>query len=373
MDKKRIAIFVSNYSLGNSPIIINFLEYLSKHYDIDLFLKEVSYTNIPLLCSGNNIRIISGNGYLFLKLLQIRFKFKNNKYFQYFTFNPEGFVLCKTIFPKSKPIYYTLELYLKNDHYGLIYPENLMKKERAEINTISGLIIQSKERDELFREDYNLDKEIPTFYLPATYSQPPVMEKSNYLRSKYNIKDNYKIAIHLGGIAEWFSCTELSLAFSGIENWVLFFQGIPAKEYCANMKSIIEENKIHNVIISEEIFDSFTELDSIISSCEIGIAWYNDYSSNLRTAGNRSSHKIAAYLRFGLPVIAKQYSSTIESIEKKKVGICVNSFDEIKFAVKQIENNYAEFSKNALDEYVQTYYFTKYEGPLLDFINDSVK
>ncbi|MFH0702327.1 MAG: glycosyltransferase [bacterium] len=369
MLNNKIAVFIEYYSIGNSPSIINLLDFLSENYKIDLFLRNVSLKNTDIL-KKKNIKIFELGRKRSLSYIIQKIRSKFIFYQNFICFDPHAFVLCKELFPASKPIYYVLELYLKNDHAGLYYPPVIKHKERKEINNIKGLIIQSEEKELLFRDDYNLSDKIPAFLLPVTYMGKSAKEKSQKIREKYNIDNNKKIALHLGGIAAWFSCIEIVKVFSELENWVLFFQGHSQKEYLEQLKNVIIDNNIKNVIISDEIYDSLEDVDEIIKSCDIGIAWYNDVSAVFRTVG-KSSGKISAYLRFGLPTIAKKYPSTTDAIENTGCGICVDNFDEIKNAILKIENNYDEYSKNAILEYDKTYWFENYKKGLTDFLEKS--
>jgi len=361
-----IAIFIANYTIGNSPSIINLLDLLSEHYCIHLFLSNVQLKNVNVL-KRQNIEAIDCE-----KISDRPFSQKINKkylscYDSYISFDPHGFVLCKELFPDARPIYYSLELYMKNDHFGLDYPKYIIDKERKEINTIKGLIIQSKEKEYLFRKDYHLSDEIPSLILPVTYKGLSVKERSQKLREKHQIDRHKRIALHLGGIAEWFSCIELAVTFSKLKNWVLFFQGYSDQKYLTLLKGVLSKYNITNVIISEETYDDIEDVDRIIMSCDIGIAWYNDVSIGFRTAG-KSSSKIVAYLRFGLPIIAKKYPSTVEAIKEKGAGVCVDDFVEIPSALSQIERNYEQYSENGCREYDRTYWFGNYKRKIIDFI-----
>lgn len=379
---RKIAVFIKSYSIGKSSPVICMLDLLSDNYEIDLFLENVEHSNVKMF-KKSNINIITINGEDGNKILnKIRHLFaffvggNNNKYrnyvaddnyINYICFDPHAFLLCKKLFPQARPIYYSLELYLKNDHFNLNYPEKVMNEERSEINNIKGLIIQSSEREAIFRKEYNLSCQIPTFLLPVTYLQSSVKEKSTMIREKYNIDRNKMIALHLGGIQEYFSCIELSLAFSKLDNWVLIFHGYHFGDYIEKLRKTIALNKIKNVFISDELYEQIEEMDPLLMSCDIGIAWYNDVSINF-TTGGKSSGKISAYLRFGLPIIAKKYSSTVEAIENTGCGVCVDDFNEIKDAVLKIEKNYDFYSDNCRKEYDKIYWFENYRKDLIDFI-----
>lgn len=381
---RKIAVFIKSYSIGKSSPVICMLDLLSDNYEIDLFLQNVEHSNVKMLKKSNiNIITINGeDGNRILNKIRQLFAFfvgeNNNKnkyrnyvaddnYVNHICFDPHAFLLCKKLFPQARPIYYSLELYLKNDHFNLNYPENVMNEERSEINNIKGLIIQSSEREAIFRKEYNLSSQIPTFLLPVTYLQPSVKEKSTMIRKKYNIDRNKMIALHLGGIQEYFSCIELAVAFSKLDNWMLIFHGYHFGDYIEKLRKTIAINNIKNVFISDELYEQIEEMDPLLMSCDIGIAWYNDVSINF-TTGGKSSGKISAYLRFGLPIIAKKYNSTVEAIENTGCGVCVDDFNEIKDAVSKIEKNYDFYSDNCRKEYDKVYWFENYRKGLINFI-----
>lgn len=361
MDK--VAFFIAHSAIANSPSLINLLEFLAKHAKVDVYLMSVSFADCPVL-KKDNIEVIAINK-LTYPVAKLRCLFK--KYRQFIAVDPHGFVLCKDLFPACKPIYYSLELYMSYDHYGLFYPADIMKVEREKINSIKLLIIQSEEKDNLFRQDYKLSKSIPTFLLPVTYKGRSDCTKSSFIRKKYGIAEHMKIALHLGGIAEWFSCLELAQEFAKLRDWLLFFQGYVSPMYVAEIKAYLQANNINNVIISDTIYDDIDSLNDVIKSCHLGIAWYNDISIGFRTAG-WSSGKISAYLRFGLPVIAKSYPSTRASIELSNSGVCIDNITEINDALNRISKNYSHYSSHAASTYDAFFNFFNYEEQLYKLI-----
>lgn len=156
--------------------------------------------------------------------------------------------------------------------------------------------------------------------------------------------------------------------FKKIKDWILFFQGNHQRLYLKYLKDTLKKQGITNVIISEEFYDQIEDVDRTVMSSDIGIAWYNDISVNFRTAG-KSSGKIPSYFRFGLPVIAKKFPSTMEAIETTGRGLCIDDFREIEVAVSRIEKDYEQFSKNARLEYDKNYRFENYKNKIIDFIN----
>lgn len=366
----KIALFIAHYTIGNSPSIINFIDLLSEYYSIHVFLRFVALKNSAVL-RKTNVRVVDLDN-IPLNMFLEKLKKEPLSYKHYISFDPHGFVLCKLLFPDSRPFYYSLELYIKNDHFGLYYTKEIMEKERVDIHTIAGLIIQSQEKDKLFRKDYSLQPSIPSLLLPITYKGPSVSGKTNsYVRNKYSIGSDKKIALHVGGIAAWYAAIELAIAFSQIQGWVLFFHGYGFDgKYLSELKQTLHERNIKNVILSDETFENLEDVDKIITSCDLGMAWYNDISIGFRVAG-QSSGKMVYYMKYGLPIITKRYPSTILAIENTGSGVCIDNFDEIPNAISKIEHNYSKYSQNACTEYDKTYKFENYVRLIMDFIEQT--
>lgn len=368
---------MKHYSLGKSSPVICLLDCLSGYYDqVDVYAMDVWCTKAYVLEKGNirlielknhgtGIRgVVSRIGSLFSKP-----EAYDDDYSNYLCFDPHGLILCHEIFPAARPFYYSLELYFRDNHYNLMYPRSVMKQDRALVHNIRGLIVQSEEREQLFRKEYGLSPVIPTFFLPVTYLQPSSTEKSTLLRDKYLIPKKKKVALHLGGIQGYFSCIEIALAFAELEDWVLIFHGPHFGEYIDRFLKILEVRKITNVFISDAYYDYIEEMDPLLMSCDVGIAWYNDLSLNFTTSG-KSSGKISAYMRFGLPVVAKRYPSTTSAIEGSGCGVCIDDFDGFKDSLCKINANYGSFSANSIKEYDSVYYFENYRENLIRFLND---
>ncbi len=361
-ERERAAVFLCYYSIGKSSPVICLLEMLCDCYSVDLHLYNVSHLNARVMQRINHVTQYSSD-------VDIT-KIKENPFLSYdhvIACDANGFALCKTLFPSCRPLYYSLELYFRDNAYNLHYPKQIMELERSEIHTIKGLIIQSEERETLFRDEYHLSPAIPTFLLPITYMQHSSGERSDYLRTKFNIPGNQKIALHLGGIQEQHCLLEVAAAFYNVQDWALVMHGNAFGDYKKNLETFIRQNKLSNVYISDDYLEQIEDLDIVLKSADAGIAWYKNVSPNFTTAG-KSSGKISAYLRFGLPVIANKYKSTVEAIEGKGCGICVDSFERIPTALRNVEASYRYYSNNAICEYDSVYWFENYREALRKFI-----
>ena len=155
---KNVAVFMKNYSIGKSSPVLCMLDFLSANYDtVDVYGQDVYYTKATVM-ENANVSFIEVPGRrkgllaVITKIIHVITKPSCNKvYSDYVTFDPHGFILCMEQFPDSQPIYYSLELYFRDNHFNLSYPPDVIEKERMWINNISGLIIQSEERASLFR------------------------------------------------------------------------------------------------------------------------------------------------------------------------------------------------------------------------------
>jgi len=404
---KKIAVFIEQSGISHNASVINFLEFLSNGFEVDLFLRRVWLIKADVM-KKRTIHVVeirekqTVRGLLKLgkrllkKFFKLDFKepwawnpsgmnevpsraaktrFPADQYRCMIAFDPHGLLLCKEIFPQARPFYYSLELYLQKDKTNPFHSraarrqfKKIISRQSKLLPDIRGLIIQSREREVLFREDFHLGPEIPTLLIPVTCRGKSDRNKSDFIRKKYGVAAETKIALHLGGIFGWYSCIELAQAFSAIPSWVLVFQGHPSLDYLKRMRSVLEREAITNTIISSDFYDQMTDLEPILRSADIGVAWYNDISPNYTTIG-RSSGKISSYLKFGLPVIVNRYPSTEETIAGHGCGICVDDFSQIGPAIEWIAGDYERYVSRCYATYDDIFNFENYQQALLRFIS----
>lgn len=366
-ERKRAAVFLCYYSIGKSSPVICLLEMLCDYYCVDLHLCNVNHLNAHVMKRINHVTQYSPD----VDIINIQENISLS-YDYHIACDANGFALCKRLFPASRPIYYSLELYFRNNAYNLHYPRQIMELERREIRTIKGLIIQSEERESLFRDEYHLSSEIPVFLLPITYMQPSSRDRSDYLRIKFGIPHNRKIALHLGGIQEQHCLLEVAAAFRDVKDWALVMHGNAYGDYKKNLEMFIRQNNISNVFISDDYLEQIEDLDIVLKSADVGIAWYKNVSPNFTTAG-KSSGKISAYLRFGLPIVINKYKSTVEAIEDRGCGVCVDDFEKIPVALRNVDASYRYYSNHAINEYDAVYWFENYRLELRRFIESEAE
>ena len=367
---KLFAVFIEDYNIDYSASIVNLLDFLSASCRVDLFIRNVQMKNSPVLgrsairlieirrpfhwretLAGARRRLASGlrghwrNAFLPSRSpRKVSRRFAGRDYHGHIVFDASGLRLCKEIFPLAKPFYYSLELALVSEISAAgpgASERSALEEARQWSRDIRGLIIQSPERERLFRSDQPLAESTPVLHLPVTGLGPAVAERQDLLQRRYAIPARARIAIHLGGVNPYYSSLPLAEVFAHMEGWYLIFQGNHLRGYGDEIRRLARQGGARHIIVPKTFYSEIDSLDRILMSCHVGIAWYNDLNANFRSAG-QSSGKITAYLKFGLPVIANRYPSTEEALAKTGCGITVARMDEIPAALSHIVANYDE-------------------------------
>ncbi|PCJ55485.1 MAG: hypothetical protein COA79_20510 [Planctomycetota bacterium] len=377
--KNSVSIFIADYSIWNSPSLINLLNLLNTKFDLNVFISNTANENIKYL-RDNKLN------YYLIECIPFRLSF-HYFYYQTRTFinfiklkcsninnlfcicvDVKGYCQYLIYSDKSSLYYYSLELQLEDD----ADPDNILSQlkkyftlEKENYIKPKGVLIQSESRKKVFYEQYKLD-EIPYMLLPVTYAEKSVYTKKNYIREKYNIDEHKKIILYAGGIHPYYKVLDIIKSLKDNADLILFFQGYSESEYVTSIIKYIKEEKINNVIFSKDRFENIEDVSIIYQSSDIGLAWYDYDSLNFRTAA-LSSGKVSGYFKYGLPVIVNDLCGGKEAVENINCGISVKSYDEILNAVELIMKNYAEYSSNARLKFDDHYNFNHYEDKLLSF------
>lgn len=382
--RKTVLLFIDHYALDNSPSLINLIHSISKKYNVFLIYQN----NMQLTGKGNyppHFRIyrLIGKQKAFLNFLKMRSDcfingirgipsrriyslFHSSNLRSVIAIDPFGFVLSRRLLPNIDPIYYSLELYLSNMDYATEKDRPVMDEERAQIQRIQSLWIQSPERKDYFCRDYKLSPKIKTLYLPVTYQGEALPQKNTFLYERYGLDKTKKILIYTGNIGDKQCTKEYINQLIHLPEYYLFIQWPSASRdsFFLEVTSLIQERNLkERVIWTEDFFGDFNHIFPSLSSAFIGLGCYKPDSVNDETAG-LSSGKIAAYLRCGLPTISFNFSSTRKSLQEPFCGVCINGMEEFCSAVRVIEENYEVMSRNALREYDKRYRFSIYENKI---------
>jgi glycosyltransferase involved in cell wall biosynthesis len=140
-----------------------------------------------------------------------------------------------------------------------------------------------------------------------------------------------------------------------------------------NHRKIPEEaKKIRKIANPERVFFSNSmlsqaELEAVMSSAHVGLAFYLPLDENFTEIG-ASSNKLAQYARAGLPVIASNFPSIARVFEGFHSGVCVDQPGEIGAALKAILGEYDSYRRGAFESYEKNYRFYAQFKPLLEEI-----
>ena len=252
-------------------------------------------------------------------------------------------------------IYWSLELWLWRESRTLV--ERTMKmleylcQRRAEFT-----IIQDEDRADHLAHDNRVPRS-SFVVVPATARGPSRTERSDYLRAKLGIPDSQKILLHAGSIRPWARCVELAAAAqTWPEDWVLVLHGFGPAEY-------IEEVQRQCCVRGRVFFSlhvvPYDQLDPLISSADIGVAFYEGLGPNWSLMGSASS-KVGQYLKCGLPVITSDSPSLQRIVSTYRCGVCVSSPAQMAAAAQEIFNNYTTYQTNALRCFEEKLDFDKY-------------
>lgn len=203
--------------------------------------------------------------------------------------------------------------------------------------------------------------------IPNTYIKT-YKNKSDYLRAKFNIKEDRTIILYIGGIEAWALDEKL---LDSVKEWpetfVLVMHGWSRDGYIQKLKPIIRQNK-ERIYVDNEILEE-EEYSELVSSGDVGLAWYkSNLPKNVYRIG-LSSGRFAQYLRCGPPIIAPRYLPDLERIlSTNKVGELAKDEYDIKNAAEKILKNYSYYQNNAFRYFENYLNFRMYFRNILDIL-----
>lgn len=192
-------------------------------------------------------------------------------------------------------------------------------------------------------------KDLKYFTIPNGTIGKAIKSKSKFLHKRVGIPLDNKIVLHSGGFGPWFDSKSLAKKSADLpKEYSLVFHVSNNvtndkyyKEYFAgrdiNDKSIFSMRPVKT-----------NELDELISSATIGIAWYSTEVLGYRaTMLGLAAGKVGNYLKCGIPVIVPDYES-LNYISEFSCGKQISDLSQLNGAIDEIDKNYEIYSKNAL-------------------------
>ena len=397
MDSRRLAIFMFSYPLGVSDVIVNSAKKLADAgFYVDIFIDEVSFGISPIFFKHDRIQVrsislvdvpainleeFSSKWPLFARFLAINRRFsrfplflKNiirltgkGDYSLLIGVEPFGLVSAYivSLIKKAPVLYYNMELYQRsNCEFEEAHLLKVLEIEASRKCLFT--VIQDKRRAAVYQRENGIEKD-QIRYLPISTSGPPVYEKTDYFRKRFNIDKNRKILVYAGHIIEWAMCKEIVLASENWENdHVLIMHSWKMDNGKESYFNEIKEVAGRNVIFSTDPIPH-DEFPYALSSADVGLMFYSPIDENFIEIGS-SSNKLAQYLKAGLPVIASDFRSIRDIFETYKCGVCVTGPDKISSALLEVFHNYDNYQKGAYQAYREHYDFDVPFSPILEEI-----
>jgi hypothetical protein len=276
---------------------------------------------------------------------------------------PAGFWLAAQLLPKRRIIYYSLELNTQDQAGSNYYPDRLRTFEERSISRSGGLIIQSEERKQVFVDRFGLSDNFPTFLLPVCATSESFSAAPRDLPHCRR-----PVVLHMGGLSSAFELGPFSQAISRLTDWQLRLHGHLVDDEIEDVRSSIRNGAYTNISIDEGYFDSPSAAEAVCGEAEVGLAWYRPgMGPNFDTA-ELSSGKIAAYLKYGMPVIARKVGGIHSILEASGCAVALNHPAEIGEALGHIRRNFTAMSKTAKAMFLSHYRFESYQAQLINFL-----
>lgn len=234
----------------------------------------------------------------------------------------------------------------------------LQRLENKALEKADIIITHDKWHKQFLLSQFNL-KSDNILLLPNASFTPEVTTKSDFLQCRLNIQGQ-KIVLHSGGFGRWFKCKELAQStVNWSENIKLVFHMSHKLNGDSYFESVYNSDYHGRVLFSLDSVSTY-ELDSLVSSADIGIALYSEVELDYRaTYMGLAAGKIGNYLKCGVPVIATRLPS-LAYIEEYNCGILIDKESDIADAINQILSNRDMFSKNAHRCYRELWYPESY-------------
>ncbi len=362
---KKLALIMSfkGRNLITYPSIVNSIRILREYkYDLDVFL--------PMGVKPNHFnRKVNFITYTkrFTLLKSLYYHTRIRKYTCFIAYDVDAFIITSLvrIIQQVPVIYYNLEIF----GYDQLTTIKSRIKKLLEIffnKRVIATVTQDKNRLKLLAKANKIasDKIIT---IPNTYMKT-YRNKSNYLRVKFNIKENKTIILYIGGIEVWALDEKLlDSVKEWPENFVLVMHGWSRDGYIQKLKPIIRQNR-ERIYVDNEILEE-EEYSELVSSGDVGLAWYkSDLPKNVYHIG-LSSGRFAQCLRCGLPVIAPRYLPDFKRIlSTNKIGELAKDEYDIKNAAEKILKNYSYYRNNAFCYFENYLDFKVYFRNILDIL-----
>jgi len=264
--------------------------------------------------------------------------------------------LFKSKLFNQKMVYLSLELNAPTRYRNIA--GFLSKLEKAALNSSEFILIQDEDRYKTLASYHEL-REKSVIYLPnvlLSEAKTELTTEGNFFREKFELSDDRWpcLILHAGAIADEFLSTEVAEAFAHIDRpYALIFherqQRSESERYITSLKQI----NARNMFLSLEPVD-LADLHRIYTSADIGLALYSGNIDANYSQIAKASGKLAAYLKYGKPVIVNHIPSLASLVSQYGIGQVVDNpkdAEEMDAAIAAILADYEGYSHRARECY----------------------
>lgn len=320
-----------------------FVNLVKEKIDIDYFnAKEKGFFFSPYIDNPFSKEARNATRIAFKNLFKTIFRVKKldikNNYDYILVIDDFNFWGLSFFIKKSKLVYYSYDFYAPETPLGKLGLIKLITKHNNKLLK-KGIpsIIQCEDRKNDFEEATQI-KLKNVFYIPI------FAEKIQGITPAVKISTESPVLMQFGAACNIRmsdklikNCIENNFAYS------LHMHG----NIEGNIKDMAKEANSPNIIYSEGLY-SADEYNQTLKRADIGFICYSfNHDSNNKHLF-RANGRIPEFLKMAKPIISIQNEDIAINLNKYKIGISINSIEEVPRAIEEIKNNYAEYSENAL-------------------------
>ena len=253
------------------------------------------------------------------------------------------------------------ELSINNDE-GLSVIEKLAHKG---IRKSVFLITHDKLHADFIGEHLKI-KDLKFVTIPNGTLGKATVSESRFLHERLGIPMDHKIVLHAGGFGPWFDSKSLAEKSANLPyGYSLVFHishNVTDDEY---YNEYVRGKDVNDKSLFSMSPVATKELDKLVSSATIGIAWYStDILGYRATMLGLAAGKVGNYLKCGIPVIVPDYDS-LSYISEFSCGKQISDLKQLNDAIAEIDKNYHVYSENALLCYNNLWATEKYCSALI--------
>ena len=358
-NRRRIALFEPYPDLVTNPTLVCLLKALIRGgARVDVMMNDTS-----------SLRSLEGNitGYRFpeglslwygdirttwrcwserlsIERLRIEQKFATGAYDLIFGIDSLGIIRGSKYAQRFKVplVYLSFEIFFR-DELSVQTEIEEKQRERVASRLADLVIIQDPGRARLLaaENDLVLDK---FECLPVSPDGFGKVEKSDYLRTRFNISREQTIVLQSGSLAEWTCADEL---LESVVEWPKGFVLVVHTPYESRQAEryiqAIRYAKLQNVFLTKEPLPT-DEYEEMVASADIGLVLYKPVppsryvQKNIENIG-LASGKFSFYMKYGIPVISFAQQEYDRLLKAYAFGENIGSFDEMPDALIRVRSN----------------------------------